>query len=255
MPRQRNTRPTKIYWLFDMRPETIAAGWSNGQPFYCGKTVHKMCDRLAGHRFDAKASPNRRVSKHLALVGAFLRAQIMEIVPADGDWIERERYWIRTLQVLYPNVMNVAAGGGGSPGYVHPPEVRAKMSADRMGHPTSPETRARISASNTGKTRSDEFRERQRLTAKNMSLETRAKISATLTGRKLSPERCAAISIANTGRVKGPEERAKLSAASKRNSAAISALHKGKIVSPETRLRMSVAAHRREQTKREQSRA
>jgi hypothetical protein len=45
-------RPTSIYWLIDVRPETIAAGWLQGLPFYAGKTDREPEKRLREHQGD-----------------------------------------------------------------------------------------------------------------------------------------------------------------------------------------------------------
>lgn len=253
MPRRKNTRPTKIYWLYDMRPETMALGWIDGLPFYCGKTVFNVSDRLAGHRFDAKKAPTRPVCQWILAVGAFLRAQTVEVVPIEANWAKRERAWIKTLRAINPDCANVSEGGTGSPGYVFTAEVRARHRAGLLGHEVSAETRAKISASTKGRVVSAETRAKMSINALNMSAETKAKISATLTGRKLSPERRAQLRETVTGRKHSAASRAKMSAAQKARGAEISAIHKGKTVSAETRLKMSVAAKLRERRRRGQS--
>ena len=76
-----------------------------------------------------------------------------------------------------------------------PPETRQKMSASRMGHPTSQETKRKISLAHTGVPLSPEH-----LAA------TRA-ASAKRRGVPLPEETRRKISEANKGRVKSPEER------------------------------------------------
>jgi hypothetical protein len=129
MPRRKNTKPTLIYFLLDARPKKLAAGWPMGEPFYCGKTVDSAEARLSSHRFDARKWPNRRISKRIAECGEHVRAQVMETVPLDADWIAREKRWIELLRFSFPGGTNVSDGGDGSPGYVHTEESRAKMRA------------------------------------------------------------------------------------------------------------------------------
>lgn len=133
MPRQKNTKPTFVYWLFDMRSDkidSIAPGW--GEPFYAGKTVSDPDKRLYGHRSDAVIKPFGKVSSRIVECGDFIRIQTMEIVSADQDWCERERYWISTGQSLYPGkFVNVSAGGTGTPGIIQTPEWRANITAGK----------------------------------------------------------------------------------------------------------------------------
>lgn len=215
MPKQKNTRPTSIYWLFDMRPETVAKVGPRGWPFYCGKTVDDPKQRLRGHRFDAKKSPMRSVSVRLLEIGKYVRLEIEEVVPPDGDWRAREEFWIYSLRTLYPGCANIANGGQGCPGYVHTPEWRARQSELRKGHPTSEETRRKIGAALKGRKYSPETIAKMRKAGRNSSAETRAKISATLTGRKHTPEACANMSAAIKTRYESTEARAKISATSR----------------------------------------
>jgi hypothetical protein len=104
-------RPTFIYWLIDTRPETIAAGWSAGLPFYCGKTVHAPETRFKGHLHLARKKPARRLSLRLAACGEHVRVQTMEIVPPGDGWMERERRWIKILRFGFPGTLNVNDGG------------------------------------------------------------------------------------------------------------------------------------------------
>ncbi|WP_156436065.1 GIY-YIG nuclease family protein [Bradyrhizobium pachyrhizi] len=124
--RRRNARPTFIYWLIDIRPETIAAGWSNGQPFYCGKTVEEPRIRLNGHRAKAKLWPSRKTHQRIIECGDDIRIQVMETVPVASDWVAREKHWIELLRFSFPGATNVSAGGVGTPGQIPSSETRAK---------------------------------------------------------------------------------------------------------------------------------
>lgn len=190
MPRQKNTRPTLIYWLVDMCPETIAAGWPQGKPFYCGKTVETPDRRLRAHLQTTKTEPTRPVCKYLLECGDHIRIRIMETVPPESDWCERERWWIYTLRTLYPGATNSADGGSGAPGWVPDDGWRSKKSAERKANWELPEYRERMLAANQGAKRTDE---------------TRANMAAKARGRKHTPESRAKIGAALKGVAKSPE--------------------------------------------------
>lgn len=67
-----------------------------------------------------------------------------------------------------------------------PPEMRAKISVAKMGHPTSAETRTKISATLTGRKLSPEHREKiiASLKGRSPSAETRRKLSLSKSGEK-----------------------------------------------------------------------
>lgn len=216
MPRVPNTRPTIVYWLIDMRPETLVEH-PQGHPFYCGKTVRDIPYRLRKHRTYARRKPNRLVSVWLNQCGEYMRVQVMETVPANGDWIARERWWIYTIRTFWPGGANVSAGGTGVPGYVHSAESRAKMSASMRGKKRSADACARMSASRTGRKLSDEQRAKISTfhKGKKLSAEHCAKMSASNKGKKRSPETCARISASKKGHKISADIRAKMSAAQK----------------------------------------
>jgi hypothetical protein len=208
MPRIPNTRPTSIYWLIDIRPETISAGWINGKPFYCGKTIEETNRRLIGHRFVAKRYPNRLTSKRIVACGAHVRIQTMEIVPFADNWQAREKRWIWLLRGSFSDTTNVSDGGDGVPGMIPSEKTRAKISAGRKGWSPSDETRARMSAAK--QRMSSETRAKIGVISRNRSPETRARMSASALNR--SPEYRLKISIAKRGKPHSDETRAKISA-------------------------------------------
>lgn len=217
MPRQRNTKPTLIYWLHDMRPETIAAGWPNGKPFYCGKTVEGLTRRLHGHRTKAAKKPFKILNIHILKCGKFIHATTMEVVPAAQDWCARERFWIYTQRLFWPDCcLNVSDGGEGPAGLIHSEETRAKISIANRGRKLSPETRAKMSAAMLGKVHEK---------TQKYSPETRAKMSESKKGRKLSPETRAKISAARLGTKRSLEARANMSAAQRRSAALRASAH------------------------------
>lgn len=211
MPRVPNTRPTFIYWLFDLRPETLALHGSKGWPFYCGKTIESVIQRVKNHRAVARKHPNRPVSKWLNACGDSVRFSIIEVVSSSDDWRERERFWIKTIRLFYPGGANVTDGGEGTPGLVQSSEHRAKISAAHKGRKLSPERRAKMCG-------------------RVVSAETRAKISAASKGRKHSPETCTKISAGHKGKQKSDETRSRMSAA-----------QKGRTFSPEHAAKLVIA--------------
>lgn len=217
MPRQKPTRPTKIYWLVDMRPEMIAAGWPNGLPFYCGKTDRAINARLYEHKRDAVRHPYGLVGPRLALCGDNVRIQAMEVVPVGGPWHERERRWIWVLEAHFPDTCNVSKGGDGASGVVRSAEFRANASARRKGIPLSPETRAKLSAANKGKKASKETREKLAANTKARweSDEYRAKMTAVSNATWADTAKREEIVAGHKKRWENPEYRATVTLRSK----------------------------------------
>lgn len=197
MPRRKNLKPTTIYCLVDMRPETIAAGWKGGKPFYVGKTVATPHERFRDHRCRARRYPKRKLSKAIAGCGvANVRIYSIEVVPPDADWIAREVFWIEHVRAINPDCANVGRGGEGPAGMVHTPESRAKMSAIHSNR--SAEWCNRISVGRSGI---------------KASKEACRKMSETRKGRKLSAEHIAKVVAYHRGAKRSPESRARMSIA------------------------------------------
>jgi hypothetical protein len=236
MPRTPNTRPTTIYWLIDVRPQTLVLH-PGGKPFYCGKTVQCPARRLHEHHTAVRSYPNRQICLRLSECGKQVRINHMEVVQSTEDWRERERFWIATLRYFYPDCVNVSSGGDGVPGLVHSAETRAKWSAQRKGKkrgPMSEEHKAKIGNANRGKPVSNETRAIRSELARNRTAEHRAKIRAAHIGKTWSEEQRARLSAIRKGKPRSLETRAKISAA-----------HIGKTHSAESRAKMSAAAKAR----------
>lgn len=239
MPRIPNTRPTLIYWLVDMRPETLMT-YPKGLPFYCGKSV-EMRARFTKHRSDARKYPNTDIGKRLNECGEFVRIQIMESVPPGSNWAEREAFYVYSIRTLYPGTVNITSGGQGAPGCVQSPELRARRSAAMKGRVFSTEHCAKIGIASANRSPDVYRRIGESQKGRTASLETRAKLSAAGKGRKLaprSPEHCAKLSAWRKGKKRTLESRAKQSAAMKgrafsaEHCAKISATLKGRKKSP-----------------------
>jgi len=231
MPRVPNTRPTVIYWLIDVRPETLVV-WSNGLPFYCGKTVIKPALRYSKHRSDARKHPERTIAKRIHECGDHIRMQTMEVVTFGSDWGEREKFWIHTIRLLYPNTVNKTSGGQGMPGYIPSPETRAKRSTSLKGRVFTAEHRARIG-----------------LASANRSPDVCVRIGASQKGKTISAEHRLKLSSAGLGKKRSAETRARMKAAAANRTperyAKIGAKLKGRVFSAETIARMRAGQLRR----------
>lgn len=113
---------TLVYALLDPR---------SGEARYVGKTSGTLERRVANH---IQQSPKRKLPSSnwiRSLVGNGLRpsAIVLEAVPAGGDWIEAERFWIEYLRSLGARLLNLTHGGEGLAGLVHTQEHRAKIAA------------------------------------------------------------------------------------------------------------------------------
>lgn len=100
--------------------------------------------------------------------------------------------------------------GGNAPGKTAE-ATRRKMSASRMGHPTSAETRRKLSAAHKGVPLSPEHLAAIRAASAKrrgapLPEETRRKISEAIKGRVKSPEECRRISEARKGKLFHSEE-------------------------------------------------
>lgn len=236
MPRRKVNLPTAIYWLFDMRPETIAAGWLFGLPFYCGKSVRPR-GRLKEHKTAARRGKSLPVHEGVRECGEFLTLKIVETIPAGGDWVAREKFWIRTLRRLNSNCANISEGGSGSAGHVWSDAQRARQGKIVRARSVCPNYRAKLSAAHKGQRLSPEHREKAaahlrtvtktpeylagnaaRAKARWENPEYRAKMTAVATGRTLSSE--ARQKISESKRNLSAETRAKLSAAANKRWAA-----------------------------------
>lgn len=196
--RLRNDRATSIYWLVDVRPETLTA-YPNGCPFYCGKTVKPIERRLCHHRHTATRAPEKILSRKLKECGEHVRTVLMETVPASVDWAARERHWIALLRASFPGCcVNVTDGGNGAPGMVQSSFTREKIRGSLRGKPHTAERNAKRSAALTGRKASEETR--AKLRGRKHSEETRAKM------------RQARTRYSQKGRVQSAESRAKMSA-------------------------------------------
>jgi hypothetical protein len=206
MPRIRKIVQTEIYWLVDVRPETLASGWSTGKPFYCGKTIESLKTRLSGHKGDARRHPSRPSTSMVLACGSDIRIDLMETVDAGCPWPESEKDWIAVLRHLNPDCTNVSDGGYGMTGYKATEETRAKMSKALRGKKLSPERIEQMRIERTGTTHGPEARRKLSMfnKGKSVSQETRELLSRINIGKKHSAETRAKLSAVQSGRTRKP---------------------------------------------------
>lgn len=217
MPRQKNTRPTNIYWLYDTRPEKVAEFGPLGEPFYCGKTINDPSHRFAVHQCDARRYPDEDHSVRINACGEHITIRVIDIVAPEHNWCASEQFWIATLHYLYPGGTNIRKGGEGAPGWIPSAAFREKARLARCARNKSPEFRAKISAALKGRIRSAEHCAAIAASkrGKPQSAEANAKRSATQSGRTRDPEAVAKTRAALLGRKRSPQECANISAGRK----------------------------------------
>lgn len=184
--------------------------------------------RWKEHRGAAKGTKQGafRVHRSIAKHGVDAhRFDVVETFPTRSEASEAEQWWIAYLRSLGAYVLNLTTGGEG--GARLSSETCAKMSASRMGHPTSEETRRKISEAQKG--RKLPAHQVEAMKNRTFSAETRAKMSAA----KKTPEIAARLRALNQ-REYTPEYRKKLSDA-----------HGPEVFTPELRRRMSEAQKNR----------
>lgn len=105
--RDRTPRPVTIYALCEME---------TGERRYVGKTTKRPGRRLTEHCWAAKTShlPVGRWIRKQTKNGRHPTIEVLELVPAGGDWEAREAAWIATLP--RQRRLNITDGGEGLPG-------------------------------------------------------------------------------------------------------------------------------------------
>lgn len=106
-------RDVTIYWLLDMRPETIAAGNPAGYPFFCGKTTEPEA-RLHKLLTDAWRLATPRDERIDQCGIEHVRMHVVTVIPAGEPWRERLISSIAMLKHCWPvGNCNVSATGAG----------------------------------------------------------------------------------------------------------------------------------------------
>lgn len=251
---------TQGYWWSDLEYKYIPsspgiyaiANVLNGD-FYIGSAAN-LYQRKLEHV--GKLQKNKHRNSHLQnacnLYGAnAFRFVIVEHVEVAKDLIEREQYYIDTLNPKY-NIRTVADS---NLGMKHSEETRRKIGETKKGRPApnrgkqhSEETRRKISAAlkgkpapNKGKPMSEAQKAKLSLIRKGRPGHNKGKPSHNK-GKPMSEEQKAKISEALMGHETSEETKAKMSAALKGKPGH----NKGKPMSEETRAKLSAALTGRE---------
>lgn len=123
-------RDVTIYWLLDMRPETIASGNPAGYPFFCGKTTDPEA-RLHKLLTDAWRIATTRDERIHQCGIEHIRMHVVRVIPAGEPWREHLASSIAMLKHCWPlgNCNISATGAGGA-------ARRETGSAKSPPHPT-----------------------------------------------------------------------------------------------------------------------
>ncbi len=199
-------RATYIYVLIDPR---------DGEIRYVGKTVFMLEDRLNKHLRDKHNNYRTRWIQSLVRQGLKPIIKLIETVPPDEDWAERERYWIAYYRSIGANLTNFTDGGEGVPGWIPLKETRRRMSnGQRNRKPITQITRQKLSIANKGrkspmigKRHSNASKEKmcQAHLGKKHSPETREKVRQARLGKPLSFEHREKLAQAKLGKEQSPE--------------------------------------------------
>lgn len=105
--------------------------WPSWEPRYVGKTAQFMIDRRKSHIRAAlrggQLPVNRWLRKRMAS-GTFAM-QLLEHVPAGGDWAARERHWIAKFRADGMRLLNLTDGGEGLAGHKFSEQHRVRIAA------------------------------------------------------------------------------------------------------------------------------
>lgn len=111
---------TRIYALCET--------WDAGCPRYIGKTVQSLRLRRVAHMRATKRGGQLPVHRWLRKRGGAIIRWI-ETVPPEGDWQERERYWIAAARRQGHNILNLTDGGEGLSGHSFSNDHKRKIAA------------------------------------------------------------------------------------------------------------------------------
>ena len=194
--------------------------------------VHKVCDNYRSKIYIGSGYALQSAIKKYSRKN-FTRLTLAEFVCAK-DAYEAEAQIVTEDFCAREDTYNMCLGGRG--GGIQTPEIRAKISASRLGKKHTEETKLKVSIGNKGKVRSAEVKSKisehskgnQYNLGKTLTAETKAKMSAAHKGKVVTVETRAKLSAINKGKTKSEEHRAKISAAIKGHK--ISEEHKAKLI-------------------------
>ena len=158
---------------------------------YIGKTTRSLEERIAEHLRNSRTSYiDRAIQKH---GWENFTVEVLAVCKTIEELNECERKSIVEHKTKFPNGYNLTDGGEGIPGYKAPPELSARLSAQRKGRKVTPEQSAKIAAKLKGREFTDEHKANISAAklGHDVSDETRAKLKVANTGKKDSAETCA----------------------------------------------------------------
>jgi hypothetical protein len=133
----------KIYWLVDVRPETLLTH-PLGKPFYCGLAIGRsLARRLSAHRSESKWEDSGiKGGRHVRKVAFWFaqrdpHVQIQEMENLNhwcGDMVginERFWFWISSLRLLWPD--NANENDNGKPKAPPKRRRRKKIKKEKYG--------------------------------------------------------------------------------------------------------------------------
>lgn len=90
-----------------------------GEVRYVGKTSQYLIDRRKAHLRECELSRSRPVNRWLRkrMTGPGFVTRLIEHVPPERDWAERERHWIRYYRERGDRLLNLTDGGEGLAGH------------------------------------------------------------------------------------------------------------------------------------------
>lgn len=193
----------------------------DGEVRYIGKTVGTLRHRFNMHLSHARPGKKAYVARWIrGLLLKNMKPGIIIIEQCDGDGCERERFHIAKGRNDGLRLTNLTDGGEGSPGNVHPAEVREKIRQKLTGRTRSeshcmalreafkhrkmtPQWIANAAAGKRGKKHSPEWIEKCRLARigkkLNLSPETRLVMRLHRLGKKHTAESRKKMSVARQG--------------------------------------------------------
>lgn len=175
-----------IYALMD--PETDAVR-------YIGKTITPEI-RLAMHLCEKRGTHKNNWLHKLRAKGLRPVMVVIETIrnSDDGDWQERERFWIAHYRALGEPITNLDTGGNG--GKLQAAETKEKIRQANLGRVVTEETRLKISLSKSNPSEETREKLRQAKLGKKQSPETIVARAAGMRGRKHSPETIEKLKVA-----------------------------------------------------------
>jgi len=181
-----NKKSLKSYYFI-----YLTTNINNGKSYVGFRCTNNLDEPYLGSGLILKRQIRKYGSKNF-------KRQILEFCTED-NWQEKERYWIKEKNTLFPNGYNLSEGGdGGNLGQI----VNQKISLSNIGRLHSEETKLKISNSEKGKIISIETREKMSQSHKGLkqSADSISKRVQKIKGRKLSEETKLKISQSNKGR-------------------------------------------------------